>query len=389
MEWRGGDVTGLMPYSRLVSPPGNVAAEEPSELVTVFRGDMPEMIRVCQTLTGILVHVMVDRARHFTSSFLHDEKLVSLGKLAAGFAHELNNPASAITRAAAALGSRLETLSQASRKIGAAGLQPEQANSLSRVVREARSGGSRIVLSPLEREEREEEIAGWLGRHGVGDAPAEALADSGIERSQLDRVAAELGGPRLEAGIEWLAAVCVTEQLTREIQQASARVSELVSAVKGFTDMDRAAVPEPVGVAAGLENTVIVLQSKAKAASVSVSLSIEEDLPKARGFGGELNQVWANLLENAIDAAADGGHVDIAAARGRDGVVVRVVDNGPGVPAEIRDRIFDPFFTTKPVGRGTGLGLDIVRRLVERHNGRIELESVPGRTEFRVTIPFA
>jgi signal transduction histidine kinase len=297
MEWRAGDVTGVMPYSRLVSPPGSVTAEQPSEVVTIYRKDMPGLIHACQTLTGILVHVMLDRARVFTSSFLHDEKLVSLGKLSAGFAHELNNPASAIARAAAALSNRLEMLSAAARKIGAVGLNPEQTSSLSLLFREGRSGGTRTVLSPIAREEREDEFAAWLGRHGLGDAPAESLADSGIELENLNRVASQLSGPALEAAIEWLAAACATEQLTREIQQAS--------------------------------------------------------------------------------------------ARGQEGIVVRVVDNGPGVPANIRDRIFEPFFTTKPVGKGTGLGLDIVRRLVQRHNGQIELDSVPGRTEFRVTIPFA
>ena len=153
--------------------------------------------------------------------------------------------------------------------------------------------------------------------------------------------------------------------------------------------MDRASVPEPVDVARGLANTLAVLGSKAKDKSVGVSLTIEKDLPAVHAFGGELNQVWSNLIDNALDAVAEGGQVEINARRERDRVVVQVVDNGHGVPVDIRDRIFDPFFTTKPVGQGTGLGLDIVRRLVQRHNGQIELESRSGRTEFRVTLPMS
>jgi signal transduction histidine kinase len=186
--------------------------------------------------------------------------------------------------------------------------------------------------------------------------------------------------------LRWIAADCATRRLTLEIQQAASRISELIHSVKGFTQMDRAAVPEPVNLARGLADTLAVLASKAKGKSVGVSLNVEKDLPAVRGFAGELNQVWSNLIDNALDAVKEGGQVEISARRERNQVVVRVLDNGHGVPSGIRDRIFDPFFTTKPVGQGTGLGLDIVRRLVQRHNGQIELESTPGRTEVRVML---
>ena len=153
--------------------------------------------------------------------------------------------------------------------------------------------------------------------------------------------------------------------------------------------MDRAAVPEPVDIAQGLANTLVVLRAKAKAKSTELTTQIEESIPPVNGFGGELNQVWVNLIDNALDAVSEGGRVELAAGRHGNTVVVRVTDNGPGIPTDIRDRIFDPFFTTKPVGTGTGLGLDIVRRLIQRHNGHIEVESAPGRTEFRVTLPVA
>ena len=389
MEWRAGDVTGLMPYSRLVSPPGDVVAEECSEVLTVCRADMAEMIRECPELTAILVHVMLDRARHFTSSYLHDEKLVSLGKLAAGLAHELNNPSSAIGRSAGELRTAFLRFDEASRSLGCAGLDEAQIAVLKRVCDACLASSFRSVLLPLEQEDREDSIARWLRAHQADEAVAEQLADTDLTFDMLDELARSMQGPALNTGLRWIAATCATRRLTLEIQKAASRICELVSAVKGFTQMDRASVPEAVDLGRGLSNTLAVLGSKAKGKSVGVSLNIEKDLPAVHGFGGELNQVWSNLIDNAVNAVGEGGQVEVSACRERDKVVVRVIDNGPGVPADVRDRIFEPFFTTKPVGQGTGLGLDIVRRLIQRHNGQIELESRPGRTEFRVTLPMS
>jgi signal transduction histidine kinase len=167
------------------------------------------------------------------------------------------------------------------------------------------------------------------------------------------------------------------------------RIAGLVAAIKGFTHMDQAKVAEPVDLIQGLSNTVAVLKSKARAKSAAVVVDVEPGLPRVRGFGGELNQIWANLIDNALDAVSQSGHVEVLASREHQRVVVRVVDNGAGIPAKIREQIFDPFFTTKPMGQGTGLGLDIVRRLVRHNDGEIAVESQPGRTEFRVTLPLA
>ena len=167
------------------------------------------------------------------------------------------------------------------------------------------------------------------------------------------------------------------------------RISGLVMAVKGFTHMDQAAVAEPLNLMRGLDNTVAVLRSKARGKSVTVTVEAEPDLPRVRGLAGELNQIWGNLIDNALDAVPESGRVDVRAAREGEHVVVRIVDNGAGIPAEVRERIFDPFFTTKPMGHGTGLGLDIVRRLVRHNDGQIAVESQPGRTEFRVSLPIA
>jgi signal transduction histidine kinase len=168
---------------------------------------------------------------------------------------------------------------------------------------------------------------------------------------------------------------------------AASRIADLVSAVKGFTYMDRAPTPESLDIRPGLRDTLAVLRARTHGTSAAVTLTFAADLPRVQAFGGELNQVWANLIDNALDAAGPGGHIDVSATRERDRLVVSVVDDGPGIPPDIQGRIFDPFFTTKPVGQGTGLGLDIVRRLVQRHDGEIDVRSRPGRTEFRISLP--
>ncbi|MBK9062533.1 MAG: hypothetical protein IPL89_04985 [Acidobacteria bacterium] len=386
MEWRAGDVSGVLPYSRLVGSPGDVKAEEPTEIFVIPRHEIPALIRECYELTAIFVHAMLDRTRVFTSSDLHEEKMSSLGKLAAGLAHELNNPASAVARSAKGLRSGLAELESASRALGAAGLSEARQAAVER----ARglcmlAAGTTFGRSPIEQADREDALAEWLGRHGADVTAAEALAESAVTLESLDELAGALDRAALRATLPWLIAGCATYRLASEIEASATKIHNLVAAVKGFTYMDQATMPKPVDVRQGLADTLAVLNAKARGKSVSVSLDAPADLPRIPGFGGELNQVWANLVDNALDAAR--GRVDVSAARQGPSVVVRVVDDGPGLPPEIRERIFDPFFTTKPVGQGTGLGLDIARRIVHKHQGEIEADSRPGRTEFRVTLP--
>jgi signal transduction histidine kinase len=386
MEWRGGSVTGILPYSRLVSPPSDTFAEEPTDIFTVPRDHGPAMIRECETVTAILVHTMVDRTRAFTSADLHDEKMLSLGKLSAGLAHELNNPASAIERSAALLDRRLDDYDGAARALGAARLDDRQLAALD-TVRTSCLTPERGIRSPLEQGEREEAIADWLGAHGLDPALADALAETAVTVEALETLAAAVDGPSLAHVLRWVAAACSVRSLASEIQEAATRISVLVTAVKGFTHMDQATVAEPVDVAQGIDNTVTVLRAKARNKSAKVVVDIEPGLPRVYGFVGELNQIWSNLIDNALDAIPQSGRVDVRAACERQRVVVRVVDNGPGIPDHVRERIFDPFFTTKPVGQGTGLGLDIVRRLVGHNAGEVTVDSRPGRTEFRVALP--
>jgi signal transduction histidine kinase len=387
MEWRGGGVTGFLPYSRLAAAVGDVVAEEPTEMVSIDRAHFPELIRQCHELTAAFVHVMIDRARHFTSSDLHDEKLMSLGKLAAGLAHELNNPASAIVRSAKGFAEYLAGAEHASRALGGAGLSPAQLAAVDEVRAICLATPVTSVRSPLEQADREDAIAAWLDAHGADASSAGPLTETVVTLEALDRLAAALERPALDAALAWVAAGCATRRIAVEIERAASRIYDLVAAVKGFTRMDHASVPEAVDIGRGLTDTLAVLHAKARAKSVGVTVTVEPDLPRVQGYGGELNQVWLNLVDNALDAVAPGGRVAIAAA-GTDGAVeVRVVDDGPGIPADLQAHIFDPFFTTKPLGEGSGLGLDIARRLIRGHDGDIEVESRPGRTEFRVRLP--
>src|SRR6185312_2028790 len=343
----------------------------------------------CPHVTAELVHAMVDRARAFKVSDLQVEKMASLGKLAAGLAHELNNPASAAARSAQLVSQALAESEEASRELGAAGLDAGALAMVERVRAVCGGGSAAAVLSPLDRADREEALAEWLLDHGADDGLAASLAETDVTLAQLDELAAAVREDQLRAALRWVAAGCTVRGLARDIERAASRVHELVSAVKGFTYMDRAASPEPVNLAKGLGDTLAVMAAKARAKSASLTVDVPTDLPRVLGFGGELNQVWANLVDNALDAVPDGGRVTVTARAEGPKVVVRVADDGPGIPAEVRSRIFDPFFTTKPVGKGTGLGLDIVRRLVDQNDGSIEVDSEPGRTEFRVAVPAA
>jgi signal transduction histidine kinase len=347
------------------------------------------MIRDCHEITTILVHKMLDRSRMYTASGLQDEKMMSLGKLSAGLAHELNNPVAAIERCAALLDDRLDDAYQSARALGASRLTEGQLAAIDDVHALSLSSNTRGVLSPLEQAEREDTIAGWLADHGVDVAVAETLAETAVTLESLDRIAQAVSGPPLAEALRWVAAGSTVRNIASEIQESAHRISGLVVAVKGFTHMDQATVAEPMDLSSSLGNTVAVLNSKARSKSATVVVNVEPDLPRVLGFIGELNQIWANLIDNALDAIDDAGRVEVTATRERHRVVVRVIDNGAGIPAEIRDRLFDPFFTTKPVGKGTGLGLDIVRRLITHNDAEIDVESVPGRTEFRVSLPAA
>jgi signal transduction histidine kinase len=388
-EWFGGDIGGLLPYSRLSKPPGYSIVEEPTELLMVDQRHFPELVARCHEITTILVHVMLDRARRFARNELHDEKMISLGRLAAGLAHELNNPASAVARSARELAGRLFELEATTLALGAARLSPEQIAAVTRVRTLCDRARADANLSPLDRADREEAVTDWLANHGVRGETAAALADSGVDVECLDSLAAAIDAETMAYALHSIGASHRARRLTTDIETAASRVHDLVAAIKGFTYMDQRGATTRVSIRKGLSDTLTVLGAKARSRSLQIGVDVDEALPEVEGLGGELNQVWANLIDNAIDAAPESGHIEVHAAE-RDGtIVVSVTDNGPGIPPERIDKVFEPFFTTKPQGQGTGLGLEIVRRVVEEHRGKIEVDSQPGRTQFRVILPRA
>jgi signal transduction histidine kinase len=389
IEWRAGDVSGVLPYSRLVNPPGDAVAQEPTEILALDREHLRALTHECFEITSILVRTMLDRARLFTSSDLLNEKMISLGKLSAGLAHELNNPASAIERSAALLEDRLEDTEKATRALSAAKLSDAQLAAVDAILASCMAAETQTARTCLEQSDREEAIAEWLVGHEVDTANAAMLADTEMTFAALDQIAAVVSGSALNAVLRWAAAGCAARRLASGIQGAAMRISGLVMAIKGFTNMDQAMVAQQVDLGPSLGDTVAVLQSKAREKSVEVAVKLEADLPPVLGFAAELNQIWGNLIDNALDAVTNGGRVDVRVRCRSQRVIVSIIDDGPGIPAQDLARVFDPFFTTKPMGQGMGLGLDIVRRLVRHNDGTIEVESKRGRTEFRVTLPIA
>jgi signal transduction histidine kinase len=319
------------------------------------------------------------------------ERLASLGTMAAGLAHELNNPAAAARRASAAMCEELAVLSSTIGHFVAAGVSREEAEQLVALQREALDAAAgRTALSALDAADAEDALRDALEDRGLPDGwrYAEALAAAGVDGDWLERVAASAGGA-LEPAVAWVAASLTASKLASEIADSTERMSRLVGAVKTYAYMDQGDVVD-VDVREGLETTLVILGHKLKHTHIEVVRDYDETLPSLIARGGELNQVWTNLLDNAIGALGQTGTITIRTRRDEDCAVIEIADDGPGIPAEDLDRVFDPFFTTKAVGEGTGLGLDTARSIVEsRHRGSLSVTSEPGATVFRVRLPLS
>ncbi len=317
------------------------------------------------------------------------ERLESLGTMAAGLAHELNNPAAAAKRASGELAEALDVLSSTIGLFVESGVSREQAEQLVQIQRAVLEAcRARATISQLELADAEDELTGALEDAGIADAYriVEPLAQAGFDERQLQRVK-ELAGPATEAAVRWIAASLLARELAAELAESTERMSKLVGAVKMYAYMDRGGLVE-VDVREGLDTTLTILGHKLKHTTIVLERDIDEDLPRFQAYGAELNQVWTNLLDNAIDALGESGTITISAHRDGDCVEVDIGDDGPGVPPDAQERIFDPFFTTKEVGKGTGLGLDTARRIVvDRHHGSLTLRTEPGQTVFRVRLP--
>jgi signal transduction histidine kinase len=349
-----------------------------------------EMLRICpEVMRGILA-TSVERAELHESVSQQHAKLISLGTMAAGLAHELNNPAAAVGRSAQEAREVFRESSARAVKVGSLDLSPEERAFVAGLPEEVtKRAENASELDSLERSDAEDEVALWLEERGVEEAwdIVPTLVGAVLDVNWLEGLEERLSG-RNSVGdvVAWLASELRGDELLREIREASARISELVGAVKSYSHMDKTSFKE-ADVKKGLENTLVMLGHKLKKGKVHVTREFEDDLPPVCAHGGELNQVWMNLLDNAIDAVEGDGHVGVRAVRERDQVLVEISDDGPGIPEEIRGRIFEPFFTTKEAGKGTGLGLDISYRVVEKLGGDIRVSSEPGDTRFEVRLP--
>jgi signal transduction histidine kinase len=324
-----------------------------------------------------------------TSIEQNRERLESLGTMAAGLAHELNNPAAAARRASSDLADALDVLSSTIGVFVESGIERSEAAELVKLQAEAlKRAGERSPLSALDASDAEEAVAATLEDAGVEDGwrLAEPLSRAGVDQAFLNRIC-ELAGPASGAALRWIAASLLARDLADELAESTERMSRLVGAVKRYAYMDRGGLVES-DIHEDIETTLTILGHKLKHTSIEIRREYDPELPRIGAFGAELNQVWTNLLDNAIDAVGEKGTITILTRRDGECVEVDLADDGPGIPEEIRERIFDPFFTTKEVGRGTGLGLDTARRIVvERHRGSLTIESGPGGTVFRVRLP--
>jgi signal transduction histidine kinase len=383
-----GDVTGLLPFSRMKqfkvsgrAIADSVALRFPSSL-------FPELIQKMPVLTQRLVGLMADRIRETTRLEQQRDRLASLGKLSAGLAHELNNPASAAQRAASQLRKMLTKIRNASVELGRRELTAAQKSEIEKL--EA-SFTQTDVIPPdaLTVSDLEEQIDSLLRSHGQTDLwmLAAGLARRNIKPEAVESLFATLEPETARAALVRIAASVEVASLLHEIESATSRISDLVGAIKEYTHMDQAPV-QNVDIVKGLETTLTILNHKLKQGIV-VHRDYQPIPLLVNSFGSELNQVWTNLIDNAIDAMHGKGDLYVRTYREDDCVVIEIRDNGAGIPEEVQPHIFEPFFTTKAVGEGTGLGLDTVQRIVKKHRGNIQVNSVPGDTRFQVWLPLS
>ena len=359
-------------------------ASAPSRVLQINSETFRSVAVEVPDVADVFISGLARRMRQTQRAYRQQEKLAALGKLSAGLAHELNNPAAAARRASEDLSGTIlkaQLIAIGHDERFSAG----EREALVALQREAAVGDD-AVLDPLALGDAEDELTDWLEEHGFKEPwdVAPTLAAAGVDADRLERLAKVLDDRSLALGLGWLASTLDLVALATEIGTSTGRISELVRAMKEYTYMDRAAVGE-VDVISGLENTLTILVPRLK--DVTLRREYEENLPEIPGRGGELNQVWTNLINNAIDAVDGRGSITIRAYVERMRVVVEVVDDGPGIPREAQGRVFEPFYTTKEVGAGTGLGLDIVRRVVAAHGGEISVRSEPGETRFTARLP--
>jgi signal transduction histidine kinase len=383
-----GEIGGKLPYSRLTHYTGSVRAAKTSRVLVGSVDVFPEMIRDTPLLTQRLVGMMLDRTRWVTRELQNTEKLAALGKLSAGLAHELNNPAASAKRAALALSEAQEALREATAQLDSRNLNADQRKAIVHFERQALlNTQAPELMDSLTQSEKEDEITNWLEKNKIqgGGKFAPVLAETSLEISWLEGLKQQVGQESLAEALMRIVSQVSARRLTKEIESSTGRISELVKAIKEYSFMDQAPIQE-IDIHHGIENTLVMLKYKLKH-GITIEKNFDKTLPRVCASGSELNQVWTNLIDNAADAMKKGGKLGIRTALEQDSVLVEITDTGTGIAPEIHDKIFEPFFTTKKMGEGTGLGLDTVYRIIRRHRGSISVESKPGNTCFKVRLP--
>ncbi len=386
---RTNEISGALPFSRATTSVGYGEAIEDSLLLTLPKTAFKEMTSQHFELTEALVHVMTSRTREFAKRNLQEEKMMALGKLSAGLAHELNNPASAMARSAVELKKHLGHVPEKFKRIISIKAAPEEIDRINDTLFEKLNRPQENNMGLLERTEKEDALEEWLAEQGVENAYelTETFLDFCMDIEQVEKIRAATTPVSFPTAIEWIENVLTTEKMVGEIQEAAERIAALVSSVKRYTHMDSAPEKNAVDIRVGIKSTLTMLNHKLKRKGIEVEKVFEEALPEPKMMVSEINQVWTNLIDNAIDAMDTNGKLTIKVHRDGAFVKTEVIDNGKGIPAENLNAVFDPFFTTKAIGEGTGMGLEVVQRIVQQHNGDIKVSSRPGETNFTVCLP--
>jgi signal transduction histidine kinase len=385
---KAGDVTGILPFSRMKQYTVSGRAITDSRLLRFPAARFPDLVQKMPELTQRLVGMMSDRIREVTRIEQQRDRLASLGKLSAGLAHELNNPASAAKRAASQLRSLLKRIKDASHELGRHELTPVQRAEIEKLeasfIQSNEPPPDALAINDLE-----DRIDSLLRSHGQNDLwqMSADLARRNIKPEVLESLFSILDPGTARAALVRIATSLEIFSLVNEIESSTSRISDLVLAIKQYTYMDQSPV-QNVDIVKSLETTLIIMNHKLKK-GVTVQRDYQRIPLLVNSFGSELNQVWTNLIDNAIDAMSGKGDLRVRTYKEDGSVVVEIGDNGPGISPEVKAHIFEPFFTTKLVGEGTGLGLDTVQRIVRKHRGNIQVTSVPGDTRFQVYLPLS
>jgi len=390
-QFQRGDILGYLPYSDVQKSPVYGQASTDMRLCCYPKSAIPELICDNHELTEAFVHVLIFKARNLSTQTLQNEKILALGKLTAGLSHELNHPIASIQRDASDLDRLFSSGTLLELIVCCVGLDAQEKSELrQRLIAWTQSRRS-ADMKPSEIRNREIDWLEKLTQWGMRDPEeaAEVFTDSGINFDDVGYWVEKINPKMVD---DWLHAVqflLQSQAMVSTIQRATERVKSLTRAVKTFTHMDREAIRADLDLAQGIEDTLLILSHKIKTSKVAVTFSKPESPVTVVGFAGELNQVWTNLIDNAVDAlnGTKFPKLDIRIATEDSIVRVLISDNGPGIPDEIKPKIFEPFFTTKGMGKGSGLGLDLVTQIVAKHRGKIHLESVPGQTTFHLEFP--